>query len=532
MNPYKLCSVKAAKDDGIIDIVMTSKTVDRDSEVVLPKGGRLENFMKNPVFLWAHKLDIPAIGKVLPNTISVTEAEMASSVQMDMKDPFGNMVARKYVEGFLSATSIRFLPITVSEPTLQGQRGATINEWELLEDSAVPVPANPQALKKAFGGDDEFGIKDILKTFYDRTDDPTPEGWVKMLNQQENNKDVSIESVYIREITVKSNYAHEQKILAAFINEKVSIPKDAEKLTFTEDGLEMRPHPDAGKVYMRKTVTFLPGIKAARQVYRGMDFYRIYEKSMNDATDEKILLDKRFEVINMGDQINKIEFTNKSLTGPGRLIKDFCEITDLDIEKLKEGIVSQKQVSISPADIEKIGIAITRSMMTKEIYPDSFPLAPDDDWNREDTYVKISDFDVSKFRKMYALCRDGLVGEKNNYKCLHHAIKDGEIVTPWKAVASQMVSLLKTMSDSETDWKYTEEEALIIYNHLKFHYTEFGKEAPEFRHYDKKEFNALDASKNMDLEKQQSPDDETVDLTPELINQIADTVINLRRGVK
>ncbi len=56
-------------EEGIIPFILTSKTVDRDSEVILPDGGDIENFVKNPVFLWAHDMWSPSIGKVLPETI-------------------------------------------------------------------------------------------------------------------------------------------------------------------------------------------------------------------------------------------------------------------------------------------------------------------------------------------------------------------------------------------------------------------------------------------------------------------------------
>jgi len=55
-NPkFKIAPIKGIDEQkGTIDFTLTSKTIDRDGEVVLPMGVNLENFRKNPVFLWAH----------------------------------------------------------------------------------------------------------------------------------------------------------------------------------------------------------------------------------------------------------------------------------------------------------------------------------------------------------------------------------------------------------------------------------------------------------------------------------------------
>jgi phage head maturation protease len=149
--PFKSTSIDSEKkinlEKGIIPFVLTSKTVDRDSEVILPDGGDVEEFKSNPVFLWAHDMWSPAIGKVLTDTIKTTKQKMTADVQFDMNDPFAELVFNKYKDGFLSAGSIRFRPTSIgTEPVLPGQKGVTIEKWKLLEFSAVPVPANPQAL--------------------------------------------------------------------------------------------------------------------------------------------------------------------------------------------------------------------------------------------------------------------------------------------------------------------------------------------------------------------------------------------------
>jgi hypothetical protein len=39
--------------------IITSDSLDRDMEVVLPRGLLTDEYMRNPQFLWAHKYDMP-----------------------------------------------------------------------------------------------------------------------------------------------------------------------------------------------------------------------------------------------------------------------------------------------------------------------------------------------------------------------------------------------------------------------------------------------------------------------------------------
>jgi hypothetical protein len=109
-------------------------------------------------------------------------------VQFDLQDPFSKLVHNKLKTGFLNAGSIRFRPLTWSDiPALPDQKGWTFTEWELLEFSVVPVPANQAALKKMLasaGGEIEDKAFKIIKDFFtDDNFDHTPEGWIEKLNK-------------------------------------------------------------------------------------------------------------------------------------------------------------------------------------------------------------------------------------------------------------------------------------------------------------------------------------------------------------
>jgi hypothetical protein len=136
--------ITADRENLIIRSVITTSAPDRIGDVVVPGGLRnADEFLKNPVVLWAHQRGMPPIGccrslEVLPDRV-VAETQFAKGV------PFAEDVFKLYEQGILRGWSIGFLPVR-TRPTRSGVR---YEEWDLLEYSAVPVPENPAALTLA-----------------------------------------------------------------------------------------------------------------------------------------------------------------------------------------------------------------------------------------------------------------------------------------------------------------------------------------------------------------------------------------------
>lgn len=154
---YKVAgTVLKANDNGSIRFRLITNDLDRDSEVLLPAGAQLQNWKKNGVWLWAHNREAwggilrPPIGKIVPKTIDQTETALDVDVIFDEEnDEFAKMIAAKHRDGFLKATSVGFIPITISKDTVKPrQQGVTHEKFEVLEGSSVPVPANPAALQQ------------------------------------------------------------------------------------------------------------------------------------------------------------------------------------------------------------------------------------------------------------------------------------------------------------------------------------------------------------------------------------------------
>jgi len=147
---------KAEVDDDERTITATISTgiVDRENEVLLPKGAEFEQYLKNPVVLWAHSYKDTPIAKAQwikkGSKYIQAKAKFADTVKAEE-------IYQLYKGGFLKAFSVGFLPKETHSPTPDeikkhpewAEAHLIYDKWELLEFSAVPVPANPEALAVA-----------------------------------------------------------------------------------------------------------------------------------------------------------------------------------------------------------------------------------------------------------------------------------------------------------------------------------------------------------------------------------------------
>lgn len=137
--------VEKAEDNGTLEVAIASDgVVDRHGEVISQTGWNFKNFKKNPVFLWSHNSGVgearPPIGKVKKLWFEGKgkRTKLMFQPQFDLEDSFAKEIYRKYKDGFLNAFSVGFIPLEAEENTY--------TKSELLEISAVPIPANPNAI--------------------------------------------------------------------------------------------------------------------------------------------------------------------------------------------------------------------------------------------------------------------------------------------------------------------------------------------------------------------------------------------------
>lgn len=147
------------KKDKIIRVIASDESVDRYGDVCLVsswnnKLNKENYFGGNPVLLWCHNRD-SSFGMKPLGIVENPTYEQSFDVDANFKGANAYKEAEEiwqlYVNETLRAFSVGFRPVTVSfEPVKIGQTGFTFTESSLLELSAVPIPANPNALKKSF----------------------------------------------------------------------------------------------------------------------------------------------------------------------------------------------------------------------------------------------------------------------------------------------------------------------------------------------------------------------------------------------
>jgi HK97 family phage prohead protease len=145
--PFRLAA------EGAEGIPWTFSTFDLDrfSERVDPAGWELARYRDNPVVEWAHRYDIPAIGKA--EGLWVDEKGLHGVVVFNDKeyDPFGWAIGERVKRGVIRAGSVGFRVLEIEVPPKEGGKddaALIFRKQELLEFSICNVPANPWALTK------------------------------------------------------------------------------------------------------------------------------------------------------------------------------------------------------------------------------------------------------------------------------------------------------------------------------------------------------------------------------------------------
>jgi HK97 family phage prohead protease len=125
--------------------------LDRYGERIDPSGWDYKRYMDNPVVEWAHRYDIPAIGKI--EGLKADGKGLHGLVLFNSKDydPFGWAIGERVKAGVIRAGSVGFRVIEIELPNKETAKDGTmliLRKQELLEFSICNVPANPFALTK------------------------------------------------------------------------------------------------------------------------------------------------------------------------------------------------------------------------------------------------------------------------------------------------------------------------------------------------------------------------------------------------
>ena len=137
-----------------LDFVSSDETLDRYNEIIVASGWRLANYQQNPVFQNSHQYGdiIFTLGKAITTEIRVGMTSTSSPylyqrIQFATEaNPIAKIAYGLYRGEFLNAVSVGFAPLRWENGTEKTAYRRKYLEQELLEVSAVGIPANPNAL--------------------------------------------------------------------------------------------------------------------------------------------------------------------------------------------------------------------------------------------------------------------------------------------------------------------------------------------------------------------------------------------------
>lgn len=134
----------------MIFVLRSGEDTDRNGYRTNPGGWRTENYMRNPVVLWAHDQTSLPVARCTrlwtDGDMLLAEAEFTPEGMLRFNDSVFELLAG----GFLNAVSCGWVPIDYEFVELEdGGWEIAFKEQDLIEFSVVPVPADPGALRVA-----------------------------------------------------------------------------------------------------------------------------------------------------------------------------------------------------------------------------------------------------------------------------------------------------------------------------------------------------------------------------------------------
>lgn len=149
-----------------VRFVLSSETPDRVQDVIRVDGWELKNYKNNPVVLWGHDHDIPAIGRM--SKIGVEGKALVGDVKFATQDqsPFADTIFRLVAGEIINTGSVGFMPLEWTFDETRG--GFNFERCELLEYSIVNIPMHPDARRRAVKAGVEHEELDLLEKYTGR----------------------------------------------------------------------------------------------------------------------------------------------------------------------------------------------------------------------------------------------------------------------------------------------------------------------------------------------------------------------------
>ena len=133
--------------EPVLDFRSSDETLDRYGEVIAASGWNLETYKRNPVFQNSHQYGdiLFTLGKAVVTELRGGNLFQRIEFAVDA-NPMARIAYNLYRGKFLTAVSVGFIPLRWEDGTEKTGYTRKYLEQELLEVSAVAIPANPNAL--------------------------------------------------------------------------------------------------------------------------------------------------------------------------------------------------------------------------------------------------------------------------------------------------------------------------------------------------------------------------------------------------
>jgi hypothetical protein len=134
--------------------IISTPTIDRVGDLLVPRGCSLKNYSLNPVVYWGHGLEgiVLPIGKSEDDdgnlTIEVSDDDVYGTCYFAQDYKEAEQIFDLIAQGIIRATSVRETPITQRRVLIKGRTVNQVDSWDMEEWSFAGVGVNPDAVAK------------------------------------------------------------------------------------------------------------------------------------------------------------------------------------------------------------------------------------------------------------------------------------------------------------------------------------------------------------------------------------------------
>lgn len=244
--------VNLEKDERADISLITSDAVDRDREVMYPKGGNFKQFRKNPVVTFAHDYGSLPVGRSLwvkrvkPEGGKGADGWLAktryTSKPGDWPEAWFPDAVWHFVQtGDLPGKSIGFIPMEVRKPNEDEVKNRpelaevsfVIPKWLALEYAVAPVQSNPEALVQNVAKAKSKGVTvpdQLLEAFglylCEEPETLTPEEMKGLLEQDEDTGPAKLSPAETRSLVAREIRKHMKDIdIVSMVKEAIDLAR-------------------------------------------------------------------------------------------------------------------------------------------------------------------------------------------------------------------------------------------------------------------------------------------------------------------